>query len=858
MKDKTRGEFMGIYFKMAIAYLRKNKLRTLLLILGVVLGILLVFSLNVIENSKDKNDLNASQKLYGGYHVEGIDLKLEDTKKLKDDKNVSKVTTVQNLGNLVDKKGNSILLKSSDKDYLIRKSSKVIKGRLPKNNDEIVIEKRALDSMNISNQINSIVNLTVKKEYKDSNGNNQIHTVDKSFKLVGIIEKPEEYYDLVYELEAFTYGNDENNNIIPNDIVSYDSMISFKSGWKDIKGQSANLMERTGLGRYNCIMNVPFMTKTIDLEGNQDDYKKEILIIVTATIFIFNIFNITLNQMIKEMGLLRLMGSSKKNIKAIIIYQALIIMIVGIILGLVVGVIYSYIGINNYNTSFYESAKIKAKLYISNKDIIKAILVGVFSVIISCIIPIIKISKISPIEAIRQTEKVKAYSENYKLNRVFTKIFGFYGFMGIKNIGRNKSRAIISMISIALGGYVFITTFSSMQDEAGYKIENIYNKYDVTMSFVDAVSDLDNLTYTDNDIDKIKKIDGVSSVNKSYEVSAIFNFKKDEVNKEFTKYNGIKENNTMEYDMNFKIYQNDYINKTLKNFIDKGDLTDIGKITDGYINVVVYNYFYDVAKDHVYKNVFKDINPGDIITIKIPVIENGKSVYKENKVRVCATLKPDWAFRGDGGDRRNLEIMTSSNHSILLIGEQKYTRLGISLKDPYNKKVNSKIEEISNRISSSRFESKLNFREMGKAEAEEYLKSQISIIILVLAIAGINIFCTIRTNLLMRRREISTLRAIGLSSKNMRKMVVYEALAYAVLSFIISLVLSLVNLVGFVNEYNKAYKNFGIEKFMAFTFPLKESITFFIIAIIVCLIAVVISNRDFKKLNIIEGIKDND
>ncbi|WP_334296164.1 FtsX-like permease family protein [Clostridioides difficile] len=37
-----------------------------------------------------------------------------------------------------------------------------------------------------------------------------------------------------------------------------------------------------------------------------------------------------------------------------------------------------------------------------------------------------------------------------------------------------------------------------------------------------------------------------------------------------------------------------------------------------------------------------------------------------------------------------------------------------------------------------------------------------------------------RTNLLIRKKEISTLRALGVSLKNMKKMLIYEALAYAV------------------------------------------------------------------------------
>lgn len=851
---------MGIYFKISLSYLRKNKLRTVLLTLGVVLGVTLIFGLNVTKQSQNKNDVDAIHKLYGGYHVEFNDLNSDGTEKLKNEKSLSKITTVQNLGNIVDEKGNSCLLKSEDKDYITDKSSKFIQGRLPQNNDEIVMEKKALEAMNIPDTLNSTLNFTIKKEYKDSKGNNQIYTVDKEFKLVGVIEKPKGFYDVVFKLEAFTYGNDRKNNIIPQETISYNSLLSLKSGWQNVEEQAQNIMQKNNLGKNSYLPNVPLVRELGDMQiknDNPDVYKREALIIIAASIFIFNIFNITLNETVKEMGLLRLIGSSKKKVRLIIIYQALIIMVIGIILGLAVGLVFSYVGINTYNVQLYQEAEMNPRLYVSNANIIKATMIGVFAVVISCIIPMWKIGNVSTIETTKKTDKVKRFRGSYRLNNLLSKLFGFYGAMGLKNIGRNKTRAFISMLSIALGGYIFITTFSSMQGEVNNKIENMQNRYDITMKF-GGTSDGDILRYTNNNVNKIKNINGVKSVNVVQEAKGFFNFKNNEINKEFIKYNGIETRDKMEYGMYLRLYGSDYINETLKNFVQDGNLDDIGKVTNGYPNIAVYNYFYDRVNEYTLKNVFSNVSTGDILTIKLPITQNGKVVYKESKVRVCATLKPEWMSMGDGDFGHNFEIITSQNHSQSLIGEKKYTKLGINLEDPYNKTVNKKVQEVSNGIHGSQFNSRLSYSEMSKSYSANYMKSQISIIILVLIIAGINIFCTIRTNLLIRKKEISTLRAIGLSFRNMKKMVIYEALAYAILSFVIALIPSIINLIKFVNWNNDAYINYGIKHFMNFTFPFKESIIFLIISIIVCMLAVMTSNREFKNMCIIEGVKNND
>ncbi|MDU4861120.1 MAG: hypothetical protein E6356_07860 [Terrisporobacter othiniensis] len=45
--------------------------------------------------------------------------------------------------------------------------------------------------------------------------------------------------------------------------------------------------------------------------------------------------------------------------------------------------------------------------------------------------------------------------------------------------------------------------------------------------------------------------------------------------------------------MDLKLYGNDYINSTLKNFVQEENINDLCKVTNNYANVAVYNHFYD-------------------------------------------------------------------------------------------------------------------------------------------------------------------------------------------------------------------------------------------------------------------------
>lgn len=44
--------------------------------------------------------------------------------------------------------------------------------------------------MNLSEGVGSTLNLTIKKNYKDTNGSNQLFSINKEFKIVGVMEKP--------------------------------------------------------------------------------------------------------------------------------------------------------------------------------------------------------------------------------------------------------------------------------------------------------------------------------------------------------------------------------------------------------------------------------------------------------------------------------------------------------------------------------------------------------------------------------------------------------------------------------------------------------------------------------------------
>ena len=79
---------MNLSFKLAIAYLRKQKGKSLSLITIITLAVILIFTLNVIPESKSKLDIENAYKNFSDYHVEYNEIDSSTISKLKNDKTI--------------------------------------------------------------------------------------------------------------------------------------------------------------------------------------------------------------------------------------------------------------------------------------------------------------------------------------------------------------------------------------------------------------------------------------------------------------------------------------------------------------------------------------------------------------------------------------------------------------------------------------------------------------------------------------------------------------------------------------------------------------------------------------------------
>ena len=193
-----------------------------------------------------------------------------------------------------------------------------------------------------------------------------------------------------------------------------------------------------------------------------------------------------------------------------------------------------------------------------------------------------------------------------------------------------------------------------------------------------------------------------------------------------------------------------------------------------------------------------------------------------------------------------------------LLGFNAYNNLIVDYKDINNVEENKKVEKYIKENIPASLSIKQEFYNMQNEYKEKNYREGFMNTTLVLMIAAISIFCTVKSNFMERRKEIFTMRALGMSAKNMNRMNMYEAVIYAVLSIIGGIALGTYKIVKEVEWYNNAYKAEGIEHFMDFTFPYPQAIIFAVVTVVTCIIAVKLANRDFKNKEISDGMRDID
>lgn len=792
---------MNLYTSLTLRYLKQNKRRTLVTIIGIILATALICGIGNICTSFMDYQMRDQIKTSGSFYATFTDMDKEKAEVITKSSGVSEYGYKKNLGSVILDKKNSTSLNINvfDKNTINSFQITLKKGSYPKNESELIVTQDLLNKWN--KKIGDKITLNLGELIYDDMGmiSKLKNSQKTTFKIVGTLAKAP------YNSKLFAIAGFDINSVDKNE--KFDVSICTKNP-KDIYKTAISIGENIGLVQKNDPQDesYDYDEQTYmyykDIEYNEgllrllgassyDNINTTLILIVAlvaslviiATIAtIYNSFSIAISERKKQFGILNSIGATKSQIMKLVFLEVFLVSIVGIPIGLLSGTIAIDIVFKVIKTFFSTSmfGELELRVVFSPVVLISSTIIILLTIFISAIIPAINAAKISPLEAIKNSSNLKV--GKIKSSKLVKKIFKTEGELAYKNLRRNKGKFRITLFSLVISIVIFISFngFVDMFIEA-----NQINYGSITNDLTLYENNLLTKEEVQKTIDELKKINGLKDVaiDKGYNL----NVHVDEKN----------------------------INKDLRESLKQSDYVDMDNSTYNFINSRLYipGYFsisnIKLSEGKFDRKTAKAEN--GVILVRYSYQESlakkGKVVltnYKVGDTLNCTV----YSYDSDGNEKQKevkLKILAITDE--ILTGNNQYpeTSFGVVAYDDLIPSLGIKDDESSSNSYYVATNQEKSTRDEVKKVAEENNLSVIDLIdeaqkleqtmnvmkifvygfIVVISLVSVtNIINTISTNINLRKREFAIIKSIGVTPQGFKKMIYMESILYGILSLL--------------------------------------------------------------------------
>lgn len=777
---------MKLLNKLTYKNLILNKKRSIVTIIGIILSVALITAVSSMVSSFKESMINYEKTRKGDYHISFNNVPLEDLKYFDNNRSIESYYVTNGIGyakldGVKNKYKPYAYIIEMDKNAFKNTRLQLISGELPKNDTEIVIPRHLKTNGRLTLEIGKTITLNVGDRVSEGYTLNQsnpfnneaeeeiINTTPKTYKIVGIVERPSFEY---YTAPGYTFVTFKSNSVSG----TYDIYARYtKDALKDYQKTTMNIVGDLENPKYSFGIN----EHLIELEtfSFNDDTMKVIInlaivviiiVIFTSVFCIKNSFNISITEKIKQYGMLASIGATSKQIKKNVYYEAFLLSIIGIPLGVLSGILASFILIKVVNALIGNSMVIEGFLIfrVSILAIIFSIILSIITIFLSSRKAAKIASKTSPITAIRNSGSIKINPKKLKTPKLIKKLFGIGGVISYKNIKRNKKKYRTTVISIVLcvAVYVALSYFINM---AFNVVKMEFGEYTYNLNvyiFKDALSNYDQ-------IENITKLEGIKdySVIRTSMLETNLKYTNDAV-----KYNSYDSNEAKNKTLTvLSVGEKEY-----KKYIDKLNL-DYKKVKNK--GILINNDIINIIEDNEAKKVsysIFDIKIGDIINSKIMFEETEKDFDIE--IAKVTDIRP-MGYENYYNDA----ILIVSDEVMDTLPKRDQISIFINCDNP-----DTLQDEITKMLANFDNYSIANIDSTFKSMNNIYLIVAIFLygFIIVIALIGVtNIFNTITTNIELRKSEFAMLKSIGMTNHEFNRMIFLESFFYCIKSLLIGL-----------------------------------------------------------------------
>lgn len=909
---------MKILNDLSIKDLKLNKKRSAVIIIGIILSTALICGVAGIVTSFQHTLIEMVKEREGNFHAKFYEVPKDELKYIQENRNVKDYYLSEELGySYLEGSKNKykpyLNVIAMDEKYLKNMGLELSEGRMPQNENELVISKHIISNGKVNYKIGDTISLEIgtrqlttgeklnqNNPYLSEENNDQtiqisgdglnitqenekkevleeeiVNTAKKEYKIVGIIERPwlEDYsapgYTVITKLDKIQ--NNANIAVLYTNLFKYQEYTEqinemIKAQTREEKEEGTNfrgLRKSVYISyKYNFELNYDLLSyEGANLSDNTLQFLYTIggvimaIVLVSSVFVIRNGFAISITERLKQYGMLSSVGATKKQIKKSVYFEGIILGCIGIPLGILSGILAIDILLRIVSYIFNKYIEVFDLVYsISWEAILLSVIIAVITIWLSCKSSARKASKVTPIEAIRSADDVKLKAKKVKCPKIITKIFKIGGEIAYKNLKRSKKKYRTTVISIIVSVVTFIAISSFI--EFGFKTsESYYTEIGYNIALferTDEINTKENLQKKYERFSEVSKLKGIDD----FSIKRM-NSLEIEGKEHFTEFaNKVK---TKVFDENGnEVERNDTVTimalgkQQYNKFIEK-----IGGKYEDYKDgaILLDNCIdYDEEGNKVRGNLYK-WQKGDIITGKITIPpeteeESNDIRLKDLSIKIIErTSERPMGFENMYG---NTGYLIVSDEYIEKIGYASLHVLQIDSKDCF--KVEDEIKQFYKSINMNEDSiSILNYEESVKQNNAIVLVISIFLygFITVITLIGItNIFNTITTNMNLRKKEFAMLKSIGMTKKEFNRMIRLESIFYGLKSLIIGIPIG-------VGLSYLIYKAFEIDMGMNYVLPIKSIMISIIFVAVVIGIIMKYSMSRINKQNIIETIRND-
>ncbi|BBI30780.1 ABC transporter permease [Cohnella abietis] len=849
---------MRSYGAMAGRYLKQQRRKSILTIVGIILSVALISALGTMGQALKDNALLNTKYESGSFHIGYNEPTPDLYKTLNKHMLVDQIGVLNWVLTTELQDSYSVEVITADKAAFDLLPIHLQEGRLPTSVDEIIIEQWMMINLPGKPKLNETTTLT------GPDG------INHSYQVVGILKN---------QKLSQVRGSARAYSLIDPAKIVIDSnaqlFLTLKSG-VDI---SSHLDE---FKKLNEKMFTNFRLLALMGESSDSNVNNALslifgvligLVVLSTVAVIYNAFHIAVLERIRQFGLLRTIGASPAQIRNLVFREATVLSAIGVPLGLLVGwsglwLVLWLMTQSGLKVMMMEDFHLTFHWWIMGGSFV----IGFLAVYLAAWLPARKASSVSPVEAVKGAGSI--VRESYRRLRIpsLLTLLGIEGQMASNNIRRNRTKFRITTFSIVVSITLFIVFHYFTQQALSITTttnENDRIAFQITKSPLDEgdgsgkrqkATDI----VTDEEIQQFSQLPGVRGVYgiyKNIDARAFVpdkQFNLDFENKTIYKFDQAEwDNRANRFIYSQLILYDEARFDETKIYIQSGDVDPVKlAASDGVLIVQAVKpvtikgkrELIPLTRYKVGDKITLDlantglINPNQIREVTIAGILTQSpfdSAYQDNSLVIIAA-KPTFT--------KLYEAVPEPEYPDPL-GTARYG-FEIALEDGADvNPIRSKLEELARANPGSYL---IDYATQQKETRQFNLQMKIfvySFLLIIGVIGSLNIVNTVQTNLLLRRREIGLLQAVGMTMGQIRKMASAEGIWFGIIGSFWGIILG-VGLSYFLFTQLSNFQGFPFE------FPWGAALIACGAAILVGLISVQGPLRRMEKANLLEELRE--